>query len=52
MEHLHLYQINGRIRLGEAEPIQSKSKQEYQTILCEDRKLAGNYKEQRKVRDK
>jgi hypothetical protein len=35
VEHLHLYQINGRIRLGEAEPIRSEPKQEYQTILCE-----------------
>jgi hypothetical protein len=43
MKHLHLYQINGWICFGEAEPIQSESKQEYQTILCEDRKLLGKY---------
>jgi hypothetical protein len=29
-EHLHLYQINVRIRLGQAEPIRSESKQKYQ----------------------
>jgi hypothetical protein len=29
-EHLHLYQINGQIRLGQAEPIRSMSKQKYQ----------------------
>jgi hypothetical protein len=52
MKHLHLYQINGRIRLGEAEPIRSESKPEYQMILCEGRKLAGKYKEQRNARDK
>jgi hypothetical protein len=28
--HLHLYQINGRIRLGQAELIRSGSKQKYQ----------------------
>jgi hypothetical protein len=43
VKYLHLYQIKGQIRFGEAEPIQSESKQEYQTILCEDRKLAGKY---------
>jgi hypothetical protein len=29
-EHLHLYQINGRFRLGQVEPIQFESKQKYQ----------------------
>jgi hypothetical protein len=28
-EHLHLYKINGRIRLGQAEPFRSESKQKY-----------------------
>jgi hypothetical protein len=48
VKHLHLYQINGRIRFAEAELIRSKSKQEYQTILSEDRNLAGKNNETKK----
>jgi hypothetical protein len=52
VKRLHFYQINGRNRLDEVEPIRSKSKQEYQTILFGNRKLVGKYKEQRKAQNK
>jgi outer membrane biogenesis lipoprotein LolB len=40
LEHLHLYQINGRIRLDKVEPIQSKSEQKYQQF-CVKQKIGG-----------
>jgi hypothetical protein len=40
-EHLHLYQINGRIRLGKVEPIRVKT--EISAILCE----TDNWRENR-----
>jgi hypothetical protein len=40
LEHLHLYKINGRIRLGKVEPIQSEPKQKYQQFYVKQ-KIGG-----------